>query len=187
MTRADCTAPLAPSELLEYWLGELDATREQRMDEHLFACAACSERLSAIVKQGAAIRRVFVDGWLSIVLPEPFIASVKDAGMHVREYTVDSGGAVNCTVTPEDDLVVAYLHAPLRDVRRLDLVFDDGAGGKQRANDVTFDPAAERLAVVTSTTYLRTLKHREMGMLLVAVEGVRERVIGDYTFNHYPS
>jgi hypothetical protein len=150
MTRVSCTTQ--PDELLEYWLGELDAARDRRIDEHLFACAACTERLGAIVRTGAAIRRVFRDGWFSIVLPEPFIQKVKADGMHVREYTVAQGGAVNCTVTPDDDLVVAYLHAPLRDVGRLDLVFDDGAGGKQRANDVAFDPAAERLAVVTSTT-----------------------------------
>ena len=36
---------------------------------------------------------------------------------------------MNCTVTPEDDLVVAYLHAPLRDVRRLDLLIHDATAG----------------------------------------------------------
>jgi hypothetical protein len=185
MTRSNCTTK--PEELLEYWLGELDEARELRLEEHLFACAACSERLNAIVGMGAAIRRVFVEGWLNIVLPEPFIARVKAAGLHVREYTLTPGASVDCTVTPDDDLVVSYLHASLRDVQRLDLLLDDSTSGKQRASDIAFDPSAERLVMVSSTAYLRTLKHSRLRARLVAVEGVQERVIGEYTFNHYPS
>lgn len=94
---------------------------------------------------------------------------------------------MDCTVTPEDDLVVAYLRAPLRDVRRLDVLIDDTTSGKHRANDVAFDPSADGLVAVTDTAHLRTLKHSRQRVRLVAVEGVEERVIGDYTFNHYPS
>jgi hypothetical protein len=185
MTRTNCTTKA--DELLEYWLGELDEARELRIEEHLFACAACSDRLSTIVSMGDAIRGVFVDGWLNIVLPEPFIQRVRAAGLHVREYTLTPGGSVDCTVTPDDDLVVSYLHAPLADAHRLDLVFEDSTSGKSRATDVAFDPAAERLVMVTSTAYLRTLKHSQLRARLVAVEGVQERVLAHYTFNHSPS
>ena len=141
MSRTSCTTE--PQELLQYWLGELDEAHESRLDEHLFACSACSERLRTIVDLGAAIRSEFASGTLNVVLPEPFIRAVKEAGLRVREYTLDPGGSVACTVTPDDDLVVAYLHAPLRDVRRLDILIDDTTSGKHRANDVAFDPAAE--------------------------------------------
>jgi hypothetical protein len=186
MTRAACTV-LKTQELTEYWLGELDEAHEQRIDEHLFACGACSERLRALVDLGAAIRRTFVDGWLNIVLPEPFIRRIKEAGFRVREYELSAGGSVNCTVTPEDDFVVSYLRAPLADVRRLDVLIDDQTSGKHRANDVAFDPSAEALVTVTSTAYLKTLKHSQQRVRLVAVNGVEERVVADYTFNHYPS
>jgi hypothetical protein len=186
MTRAACTV-LKTQELTEYWLGELDEARERRIDEHLFACAACSERLRALVDLGAAIRGAFLDGWLNIVLPEPFIRRIKEAGFQVREYDLAAGGSVNCTVTPEDDFVVSYLRAPLGDVRRLDVLIDDETSGKHRANDVAFDPAAGALVSVTSTAYLKTLKHSQQRVRLVAVDGVEERVIGDYTFDHSPS
>jgi hypothetical protein len=185
MTRSPC--PTQTQDLLEYWLGELDDAHEQRLDEHVFACAACTERLTAMVDLGAAIRRVFVHGNLNIVLPEPFIQRVKAAGLRVREYTLQPGGSVDCTVTPDDDLVVSYLRAPLRDVRRLDLLIDDTTAGKLRANDVAFDPSAEGLVAVTSTLFLRTLRRSTQRVQLVAVEGVHERVLADYTFNHYPS
>jgi hypothetical protein len=186
MTRAACTV-LKSQELTEYWLGELDEAHEQRVDEHLFACGACSARLRALVDLGAAIRHAFLDGWLNLVLPEAFIRLVKDAGFLVREYDLAAGGSVDCTVTPEDDFVVAYLRAPLSDVRRLDVLIDDETSGKHRANDVAFDPAAEALVTVTSTAYLKTLKHSRQRVRLVAVAGVEERVVADYTFNHHPS
>jgi hypothetical protein len=186
MTRAACMQASA-QELTQYWLGELDEAHELGLDEHLFACAACSRRLSAIVELGAAVRRVFLDGWLNIVLPEPFICRIKEAGFGVREYRLDAGGAVDCTITPDDDFVVSYLRAPLGGVRRLDMLIDDTTSGKLRANDVAFDPLAEGLVAVTSSAYLRTLQHSRQRVQLVAVDGAEERVIGDYTFNHYPS
>ena len=186
MTRAACTA-LQTQELTEYWLGELDEAHEQRVDEHLFACGACSSRLSALVDLGAGIRRTFVEGWLSIVLPEQFLRRIKDAGFQVREYDLPAGGSVNCTITPDDDFVVSYLHAPLEGVKRLDVLIDDTTSGKHRANDVAFDSEAGTLASVTSTAYLKTLGHSQQRVRLVAVDGVEERVIADYTFNHSPS
>jgi hypothetical protein len=185
MTLAACTAQ--PQELLEYWLRELDEVGEQRMDEHLFACAACTERLGAIVDLGAAIHRVFVHGTLNIVLPEPLLQRVKDAGLRVREYTLEPGGSVACTITPADDFVVAHLRAPLGDVRRLDVLIDDTTAGQLRANDVAFDPSAQGLVAMTSTVFLRPLRHSTRRVQLVAVDGVHERVIASYTFNHYPS
>ena len=186
MTRAACNE-LQTQELTEYWLGELDETQEQRVDEHLFSCGACSERLRALVDLGAAIRGTFLDGWLNIVLPEPFIRRIKEAGFQVREYDLEAGGSVNCTVTPDDDFVLSYLRAPLRDVRRLDMLIDDETSGKHRANDVAFDPSAGALVVLNNTAYLKTLKHSRQRVQLVAVDGVEERVLADYTFNHYPS
>jgi len=186
MTRTACTT-LQTQELTEYWLGELDEAREQRVDEHLFACAACSSRLSALVDLGSAIRRTFVEGWLSIVLPEQFLRRIKDAGFQVREYDLPAGGSVNCTITPDDDFVVSYLHAPLQGVKRLDVLIDDATSGKHRANDVAFDPAAGGLVTMTSTAYVKSLKVSQQRVQLVAVDGVEERVVADYTFNHTPS
>jgi hypothetical protein len=185
MTRAACNTP--SQELLEYWLGELDESSESRVDEHLFGCAACTDRLQAIVGLGAAIRRVFASGALNIVLPESFINNVKDAGFHVREYRLEPGGAVDCTITPEDDFVVAHLRAPLRGIRRLDVLIDNQTVGKSRANDVAFDPNADGLVTITSSVFLRTLRHSRQRVQLVAVDGAHERVVADYTFNHYPS
>jgi hypothetical protein len=153
----------------------------------LFACAACSSRLSALVDLGRAVRGTFVEGWLNIVLPDAFMRRIKGAGFRVREYDLAAGGSVACTVTPDDDFVVSYLRAPLGGVRRLDVLIDNDVSGKHRAADVVFDSSADTVVAVTSTAFLRTLKHARQRVRLVAVEGVEERVVADYTFNHYPS
>jgi len=186
-SRAACMTPIAPAELLEYWLGEVDEAREHELDEHLFACGACSARLSGIAELGAAVRRTFLDGWLNLVLPERFVQRIKDAGFQVREYHLPAGGSVSCTITQDDDFVVSYLRAPLGDVRRLDVLIDDTTSGKHRANDVAFDPSAGGLVAMTSTAYVKSLKHSQQRVRLVAVDGAEERVVADYTFNHYPS
>lgn len=185
MTSTACTT--APQDLLAYSLGELDEAREQGIEEHLFACAGCTERLGAVVALGAAIRAELLRGTFSFVTSVPFMRRIKEAGWQVREYELPAGGSVACTVTPDDDFVVSYLHASLHGVRRLDVLIDDSTSGKHRANDVAFDPEAGTLAAVTSTAYLRTLAHSQQRVRLLAVDGADERVIADYTFNHSPS
>lgn len=187
MTRPSCTTPVSTQDLLAYWLGEIDGTQEDQLDEHLFACAACSERLRTVVEIGAAIRNELLHGDFGFVLPVAFIRRLKDAGLRVREYDLEPGASVSCTVTTEDDLVVAHMRAPLRDVRRLDLMIQDSVAGSLRVNDVAFDPEADGVTMVPSVAFLRTLTHERQHVRLVAVEGVEERVIADYTFNHYPS
>jgi len=185
MKRSAC--PTSTQDLLAYWLGELDEAAEGRIDEHLFACAACSESLSTVVKLGAAIRNELLRGDFGFVLPAAFIRRLKDAGLRVREYSLEPGASVNCTVAPDDDLVVAHMRAPLREVRRLDLVIQDSVAGSVRVTDVAFDSAADGVTMVPSVAFLRTLKNAQQRVRLLAVEGVEERVIADYTFNHYPS
>jgi hypothetical protein len=187
MTRASCTTPASTQDLLAYWLGEIDEATESRLEEHLFACAACSERLRTVVEFGAAIRSELLHGDFGFVLPAAFIHRLKESGLRVREYNLEPGASVSCTVTPEDDLVVAHMRAPLGDVRRLDLLIEDPVAGSMRVHDVAFDPAAGGVTMVPSVAFLRTLRHERQRVRLVAVEGVEERVIADYTFNHYPS
>lgn len=183
MTPDSCT--IAPRELLEYWLGEVDAARERALDEHLFGCAQCTALLGEIAALGRAIRGELLAGNLTFVVPEPFVRRLKDAGFRVREYAPEPGGSVDCTVAADDDFVVSYLRAPLAGVQRLDLVIDDSTSGRHRAHDVAFAPGG--VVAVTSTAYLRTLDVSRQHVRLVAVDGADERVIADYTFNHTPS
>jgi hypothetical protein len=179
-------AAVAP-ELIAYWLGELDGDREAELDEHLFGCEACSTRLRDLVRLGEGIQQVTRAGDVHAVLTAAFIRRLQQSGLRVREYRLQPGGSVNCTVAPDDDLVIAHLHAPLEGVHRLDLLFDDVTqGARWRVEDVAFDPAAGELVLSPNVAELRALRFVTQRVQLVAVEPAAERVIADYTFNHSP-
>jgi hypothetical protein len=176
-----------PLRLIAYWLGELDAEQESGLEEHLFSCAECSARLNRLVQLGDGIKRELRRGNLSAILSVPFIRRLQAAGVRVREYRLQPGGSVLCTVTPEDDLVVAHLHVPLQNVRRLDVVFYDvPAGTRTRAEDIAFDPAGDEVVLAPNATELRRLGFATQRVELIAVEDDAEHVVAEYTFNHSP-
>jgi len=187
MSAPSCRTTVPMSTLIAYWLGELGAAAESEFEEHLFGCAHCTGRLRALVQLGEGIKRATLDGNLNAVVTAPFISRLLEAGFTIREYRMGPGGSVMCTVAPEDDLVVAHLEASLRDVAQLDVVFHDPtAGTSVRAENVAFDPAADEIVIVPNVAQLRQLGTAIQRAELVAVDEAGERVIGVYTFNHYP-
>jgi hypothetical protein len=103
----------------------------------------------------------------------------------VREYRVPCNGSVNCTVTPEDDFVVAYLEAPLAEVTRLDMVYLDSEGKPQiRQEDIPFNVENGDVVISTRIDALRALPTTSLRVRLLAVDNNGERTLGDYTFNH---
>ena len=185
MSGAFCTAPTPVAMLIDYWLGELEGEREAELEEHLFGCEACAARLRHLVRLGEGIGRATRGGDVPAVLTAPFIRRLQASGMRVREYRLQPGGSVNCTVAPEDDLVIAHLHAALGDVQRLDLLFDDvTAGVRWRAEDVAFDSSSDEVVLLPDVAELRQVTSKTLRVQLLAVERATERVVADYTFNH---
>lgn len=186
MNDSSCRTDFPTATLVEYWLGELEGPTQAELEEHLFACAQCSERMRSIAQLAKEVRSATRDGNLHAVITMQFIKRLQETGMRVREYQLQPGGSVMCTVTPQDDLVVAHLHAPLHDVQRLDLVLHDiTAGTSQRMNDVAFNPSADEVVLVSNVTQLRQIDLATFRAELIAVEQAGEHAIGEYTFNHF--
>jgi hypothetical protein len=185
MSAHPCHISYPATTLVEYWLGELAGAAETTFEEHLLGCAECTARLGSIVQLGAGIRHATREGHLHAILPAPFIERLKQSGVRVREYRLQPGGSVMCTVTPQDDLVVAHLHAPLHDVQRLDFDFHDlTAGFRNRMEDVPFDSAADEVVYAPNVSQLRQITSATQRVKLIAVGSSGERLIGEYTFNH---
>jgi hypothetical protein len=119
------------------------------------------------------------------VLSASFVDELRKDGLRLREYRLPAGGSVACTVTPDDELVVSYLGASLRDVQRLDLVFEDlPTGATLRMADVAFDPAANEVVLAPDIARLRSFDTGMRRARLIAVQEGAERELGVYTFNH---
>jgi hypothetical protein len=174
--------------LLAYWLQELTGAEESELEEHLFACEDCNARLRDVVQLGEGIKHAARAGTLHAVLSAPYVERLQRAGLRVRKYDVQPGGSVNCTATRDDDLVVAYLRAPLEGVARLDLlVHDSVTNARWRLEDIPFDPAASEVVLAPSVVELRRSPKTTQTMQLLAVAVGEERQIAEYTFNHTPS
>jgi len=187
MNGQSCRSPLGWETLIAYWLGELDPAAEKRVEEHYFGCNPCSQRLEQLETLARGVRAVARRSGVDMVVNDQFVSRVREQGLRVREYRVPPDGAVNCTVAPEDDLVVGRLEAPLAGVKRLDMLTVDGNGNiRARQSDIPF--VAENGAVVFAPgiARLRALPATVFRLRLLAVDGEGERVLGDYTFDHTP-
>jgi hypothetical protein len=187
MNTSSCQSPLEWQTLLAYWLGELDPDSEARTEEHYLGCAACSRRLDELTALAQGVRALVRASGVDAVVNEQFVRNLAERGLQVREYRVQQNGSVNCTVTPEDDFVVARLEAPLAGVTRLDLV-DIGIDGKSemRHEDIPFVAESGSVVISTRIEALRALPASTVRMRLLAVDNNGDRIIGEYTFNHTP-
>lgn len=173
--------------LVAWWLGELPEAEASAVEEHFFACARCTRTLEHLAALGAGVRAAVHDGRVGLVVSARFVEAMKQAGMRLREYQLDAGGSVNCTIHLDDDAVVSRIRAPLTGVKRLDMVRVGGAVGPEvRVADVPFDADAGEVLFIPPAAALKAMPAFTMRMRLIAVGDAGEAPIGEYTFNHSP-
>jgi hypothetical protein len=183
----ECLSPVPLAALVEYWLGELDSARETDIDEHLFGCGHCSAALQSLVDLGDATRALVRAGAVRAVVTDAFVQRLAAAGVKLREYRVAQNGSVNCTVAPQDEVMIARLQAPLAGIERLDmdlLGFEDKV--RERLTDIPFDPAIGEVIFTPQIAGIRALPASTSRVRLLAVAAGGERLVGEYTFNHTP-
>lgn len=180
--------PLSTGELTDYWLGECSPEIESSIDEHLLACDLCSRRMGELANLAQGVGMLARTCAGGAVVTASFVSRLKAQGVRVREYRLAPSGSVFCTITPEEDLAVAYLSAQLEGVNRLDLaLYGPVENAVHRLTDIPFNAAAGEVVIAPDAAYLRTLDIVTQTMELIAVESSgSERSIGHYTFNHSP-
>ena len=181
-----CARPLELATLVDYWLDD-PLPGQEEVEEHLMECAHCSARLRALVAMGDGVRRAARSGALQLVVTPAFLETASREGLHTREYRAFPGGRVDCTVAPEDDLLVARLQADFRGVSRLDVVSGAEGGPEGRLEDVPVDPGASELIVAQAMPALRALGPAVIRYRLLAREESGERLLGEYAFAHTPT
>jgi hypothetical protein len=179
---------IAPDLLLQDWLGETDAATREVVDTHLMACDDCGELFDALLAVGDGVRGAVRAGAIAIVAAPAFVERMAHRGVRVREYRLPHNGSVNCTVAPEDDMLVSRLQAPLQGVQRLDMVMELSfqPGVLHRAEDVPFDPSAGEVLFVPGIEKVRALPAHTMQLTLVSHDEAGPREVGRYVFRHTP-
>jgi hypothetical protein len=183
------TANHLPTDLLlAYWLRETDASATDAVDEHLMQCETCGQALDAMVALGEGVREAFRAGAVAAITGRAFVQRLAAQGLRIREYRLPHNGSVNCTVAPDDDLLVSRLEAPLTGVQRLDAVIELSIepGVRRELHDIPFDAEAGEVVQVVNVTQVKALPEHVMHLRLLAVDPVGRREVGRYEFRHRP-
>lgn len=183
---AKCSNPIDVAVLADYWLAALDGADEEGVEEHLFECDKCGERLSEFIVLAEGVRELARSGSLRMIVSETFLKSAAEDGLRIRQYAAAAGGSVECTVTAEDDILIGRLAAKLSDVRRIDLCICNDAGIEQRRlRDIPFDPGASSVISQESITFAKAAPTSRLIYRLVSVDETgSDHPLGEYTFNH---
>ena len=177
--------------LVAYWLGDLPAGQSDNLEEHVFACAHCAQRLEWLAALQHGVRAAVRAGRVGLFVSKRFVETLAQAGLRLREYGLDPGDSVNCTIRAEDDAVLSHLRVPLGGATRVDVLRRVSVGGAQqpekRVLDVPFDAAAGELLFIPTPVALKAMPSYVLQLRLVAVDEAGERPLGEYTFRHTPS
>lgn len=184
--RGLCSNPIDAGALAEYWLGALAESDQEAVELHLLDCDRCGDCLREVIALAEGLRELAREGSLSLVVSDTFIRRAREDGLRVREYTLPPGGSVACTVTADDDILIARLAADLSGAGRIDLCVCDERGVEQlRVPDVPVRPGAGNVAFQESITFAKSMPTHTLLMRLVSVDDAGgERLLGEYTFNH---
>jgi len=182
----NCATPVDAATLADYWLAALPQPEEEAIELHLLHCDRCGDRLREVIALAGAVRQVARQGSLRMIVNDAFLHSAAAEGLRVRQYAPPPGGAVQCTVTAEDDILIARLAANLSGATRVDLCMCDEHGTEQlRLPDIPIHAGASSVIYQESITFAKAAPDSIMIARLIAFDeaGV-ERLLGEYTFNH---
>ncbi|MCZ2148983.1 MAG: zf-HC2 domain-containing protein [Bryobacterales bacterium] len=181
----NCSEPFGAAVLGDYWLGVLGGGEEEVLEEHLFGCDECGARLREMIALADGVRNLAKEGCLRMVVSEAFLRRVEEEGLRVRQYTLPAGGEAQCTVTADDDLLIARLAADMSGARRVDLSIRDGDGVERlRLPDIPVRAGASSVVYQESMTFAKAAPDNEMIMRLMALDEAGERLLGEYVFHH---
>jgi hypothetical protein len=182
----NCASPIDAAVLADYWLAALATPDEAAVEEHLFECDICGQRLREVIALAEDIRQLAREGSLRMIVSEAFLKRAAEEGLRIRQYAPPSGGSVECTVTAEDDLLIGRLAADLSTVARVDLCICNETGIEQlRLPDIPIHSGANSIIYQESITFAKAAPSNKMVMRLVTFdEAGQERAVGEYSFNH---
>ena len=181
-----CSNPIDAADLADYWLAALAASEEEAVELHLLDCDHCGTRLREVIALAEGVRKIAREGSLRMVVSDVFLKRAAEDGLRIREYAPPAGGGVQCTVTAEDDFLIARLAANLTGAKRVDLCLCDERGVEQlRLPDIPVQSAASDVVYQESITWAKAMPSSTMIARLVTFhESGGERLLGEYTFNH---
>ena len=182
---AECAHPISPADIFEYWAGELEPRDEERIEEHVFSCAACASTLAEGETLASGLRRLVRSGTFQALVSETVLNRLARDGARVRTFAVSPGDVVPCAVWDDDDVVVTRLRGDFSGVDAVSVVATLATGEELGRNDgITVRPGQQELIEATSAEWLRQLPATTVRFRVTGTRGGEEQVLGEYTLTH---
>lgn len=188
---APCTVGLP--ELLDYLFDvfeEVGSERADALEDHLFGCGACADRIASLERLRTAVTGAARRAEVAANVNAAFLERAARDGLTLREYRIPAGTTVPCAAGPEDLVVVRLaadygavedfaLAAELHDLERESVT-------PLPARDVVVDRGLDEVILVFPGQLVRSYPRSRWTMRLRgAGAGVRFE-IGPFVMDHTP-
>ena len=185
-----CGAPIPFEELIAYHMRELPEADAERLEDHYFSCAHCSERLEVVSLLDQGVRDLVRGGGLLASSTMAMVARARAHSIVVREYRTDPGEHVACTAGPDDDLLVTR-YGGLTGVMSVDVHFRGTVPGTDQViamefPDAPVDQATGDLVLIAPGALNRSLPPLDIEVRLTVHAAAGDREAGPYHYHHRP-
>jgi CheY-specific phosphatase CheX len=185
MTDMRCAAPIGFADAVDYWAGELTASEADRIEDHVFGCAACARDVAAAEGLARGVAAVARGGRLHTVVTDAILNRLAADGVRIRMFTLEGEGVVPCAVWAGDDLVVGRIRADFAGVNAVTIVTRLASGDEiGRLDDVVVRPGQREILNAFSAAHLRTLPATRVQVSVTAVVDGGDRTLAEYTLEH---
>lgn len=189
MTR--CNSPLSLETLLAYQQRELPSQQRAAVEEHYFSCAHCAGHLEALYRLQDGVIQVVRGGLTTASVSAQFVAEAAASGLALRQYHLQPGEQVACTVAPADAFVAIFMSVDIESSDSVDVKVEWTALETNRVEghsipDVAFDQSSRSIILLFSGDQVREFPKSQWRMEAIVHQGSEARNFGPYTLNHTP-
>jgi hypothetical protein len=178
-----CDARIPDENLLAYWFDRAASDDTETLEAHLFACAACSDRMSELVALGQGVSALARQGRLSGVIPRGVLNRLQRDGVRIRTYTLAPGETIPCAAFPGDDIIATALQADLSGVTAVSLSAEGPGTPVRTLDDVPVVPGDGGVIWVLPASVVRDMPSTRLRLTMRAVEDT-PRLLGEYVLEH---
>ena len=179
-------ACLSISELADYWTADASPDDVERIEAHVFTCAACAELLAQADHLRRSIGDVARTGGLQAFVTDGLLNQFARDGVRVRSYAIDAGASVQCAVWNDDDVLVTRLRADFSGVTAVDAVMCLVTGEEWgRASDIPVAEGSREVIMALPAELVRRAPEVPIRLTLRSSGASSdEPPLAEYTFDH---
>jgi anti-sigma factor RsiW len=175
---------VALADLMDYAAGELPEANAAAIEEHFFSCAACGRRAADLDALVRAIRPALQSAEVGGFVTNAILNQLARDGVRVRSYSLTPGATVPCAVWDDDELMALRLGGDFGGTGEFTVSQRIAGSEVMRATGQIPAGRHGEIIVTIPAAWVRQLPVAEVEVLLTALEGGKERLIGSYTLLH---